>query len=82
MSHSPVLTITLSRVTPENAVVLSKYTSESSIGWSDQCELRYEVHLQKFSLLLRAQNGTTTLLEMNHIDLQSSLQSDTSRWSR
>lgn len=79
MSHSPVLTITLSRVTPEGTVVLSKYTSESSIGWSDQCELRYEVHLQKFSLLLHAQNGTTMLFEMNHIDLRSSLQSDTSR---
>ena len=81
MSHSPVLTITLSMVTPENAVVLSKYTSESSIGWSDRCELRYEVHLKQFSLLLHTLNGTATLFEMSHIDLQSSLQSDTSRWN-
>ena len=73
-----MLSLTLSTVTPDASVVLSKYTSEASIGWTEQCELRYEVHLKRFSLLLRAQNGTSTLLEVNHLDLQSCLQSETS----
>lgn len=77
VTHSPILTITISVVTPENSVVLAKYSTESTIQWTEQCELRYEVHLKQFLFLLHAQNGTRTLLQISHIDLQSNLQSKT-----